>query len=71
MYREKFVILSLGCNAVRFGRWEGPTDFSKVGALNSGFLPYVDAYQPNYTAPCPENPQPGIKLHSVWPIKKR
>jgi len=44
MYREKFVILSLGFNAVHFGRWEGgPTDVSKVGALNSGFLPYTDA----------------------------
>ena len=47
-----------------------PTDVSKVvGTLNSGFLPNIDAYQPNYTASHPENPQPGMKLHSVWPIK--
>ena len=58
------------CTLVDGGGGEGgPTDFSKVGALNSGFLPYVDAHQPNYTASHPENPQPGMKLHSAWPIK--
>jgi hypothetical protein len=65
MYREKLVMLSLGCNPVHFGRWGGATDVSKVRALNSEFLPYVDAYQLNYTASHPENPQPGMKLYSV------